>query len=501
MTLPDRLNPVLLRELRQLVRRRTLPVVLGVYLAIQFLVSMAYAFGAHDSFFSVRHASYAGAPVGEPLFNWFRGSCIFFVAAVIPFTRLNRLLVWRQTAATDPQSVTLLTPAQRIDGHAAGAVVAAALVILATLPFLAFAYLLRGVSPASLLCFPIDTLAWTLPSIYLAIFLAILRLNPIGKRFIFGATLYFLSRSFLWDVLLAPIFDVHPDDGLPNAFLSLLVAVFVVWLLRAAAIARVSPRASNFRLPMRRTVSVATLLLLVLGGGIFVWDYSRTYADKHDALFTIALCPLVLLFLTAFAEAALPDGYSRRVSAAIAPGRLRRTVQYFFFTGAENGLAFVFLLQILVLSVLFGILKAVQPDGILAIEATWFLTASAVCVLYVDAALLLARAVWRSLFHRRFDPVWIPYAAFVALMTNALFSSLLANVSEDDTAFLTWFGSLPGVINALNEGEYMVLLRHVLMSVVFFAIALLMDLPGFIFSIRSFRPAKAADAGQGRERA
>ena len=483
MTFADRINPVILKELRQAVRSRAILAFIGTFLAVLFISCLI----------TVSAAAKSKTPetYGDDLFAWLREACSFVVTVIIPFLVMNRTANERHGGAAGVLGLTLLTPSQWADGKAVSATISSAMFIAATLPFVTLAYLLRGLDLSKVLLFPPLFLALAFLFNYLAVFFGSLRINAICKRVLFCCILILgfisqfrdmgindLLRDFLNEILKA----FHH----PTAMLAVSIIVFgcaiASLLFRSAAIARLSPLNFNFRGGVRRTVLIAVLVMFTVFG-LAAW---RT--GDNNALAAFAFMAFPAFFALAFFESALPAGYSRRVRAEIASSRLRRATQYLFFTGSENGLVFAILLQFFIL-VIFrfatgGLAKtAGDMDDVRQTTAT---LASLAC--YINAAILFVRVLWHAAFRHHLRSLWVPIAAFAILATNSLTNLLFQAASGMETDSKFWFGSIVSAFVAIDAGEKPVIFMHLVVSVIAFAVAFLLFLPLLVRSIRDFRP-------------
>ena len=483
MTFADRINPVILKELRQAVRSRAILAFIGTFLAVLFISCLI----------TVSAAAKSKTPetYGDDLFAWLREACSFVVTVIIPFLVMNRTANERHGGAAGVLGLTLLTPSQWADGKAVGATISSVLFIAATLPFVTLAYLLRGLDLSKVLLFPPLFLALAFLFNYLAVLFGSLRINAICKRVLFCGILFLgyisqfrdmgindLLRDFLKEILKA----FHR----PTALLAVSIIVFgcaiASLLFRSAAIARLSPPNFNFRSGVRHTVLIVILVMFT------VFGLSALRTGDNDALFAFSVMAFPALFTLTFFESALPAGYSRRVRAEIASGRLRRATQYLFFTGSENGLVFAILLQFFVLAILrfaTGALAKTVGDMNNVRDATTFF-ASLAC--YINAAILFIRVLWHAAFRYHLRSLWVPIAAFAILAANSLTNLLFQAASglESDSKF--WFGSIVSAFVTIDAGEKPQIFLHMVSSAIAFAVAFLLFLPLLIRSIRDFKP-------------
>ncbi len=483
MTFADRINPVILKELRQAVRSRAIIASIGTFLAVLFISCLV----------TVSAAAKSKTPetYGDSLFAWLRGVCSFVVTVIIPFMVMNRTALERQGGASGVLGLTLLTPSQWADGKAVSATISSGMFIAASLPFATLAYLLRGLDLSKVLLFPPLFLALAFLFNYLAVLFGSFRINAICKRVFFCGVLIlgFISQfrdmginDLLRDFLKELLLTFHR----PAAMLAVSVIVFgcviASLLFRSAAIARLSPPNFNFRGGVRRTMLIVVLVMFTVFG-LASWR-----AGDNEALFAFSVMAFPALFTLAFFESALPAGYSRRVRADIASGRLRRATQYLFFTGSENGLVFAILFQFFVLAILrfaTGCLAETAGDMENVRHATAFF-AGLSC--YINAAILFIRVLWHAAFRYHLRSLWVSIAAFAILAANSLTNLLFQAASglESDSDF--WFGSILSIIYAADVDEKPIIFMHLVSSVIVFAVAFLLFLPLLVRSIRDFKP-------------
>lgn len=490
MTFADRINPVILKEVRQAVRSRAILASIGTFLAVLFISCLV----------TVSAAAKSRTPetYGDSLFAWLRGVCSFVVTVVIPFMVMNRTAFERQGGAAGVLRLTLLTPAQWADGKAVSATISSVMFIAATLPFVTLAYLFRGLDLSKVLLFPPLFLALAFLFNYLAVLFGSFRINAICKRVLFCGVLFlgFISQFSdmgVNDLLRAFLNEILGAFHRPTAMLAVSILVFgcaiASLLFRSAAIARLSPSNFNFRSGVRRTVLVVVLVMFTVFG-LAAWRIG-----DNNALFAFSVMAFPALFALIFFESALPAGYSRRVRAEIASSRLRRATQYLFFTGSENGLAFAILLLFLILAIFRfatgGLAKtAGDMDDVRQATAT---LASLAC--YINAAILFIRVLWHAAFRHHLRSLWVPIAAFVILATNSLTNLLFQAASGMETDSKFWFGSILSIISAADVDKKPIIFMHLVSSVIAFAVAFLLFLPLLVRSIRDFRPMRVESEG------
>lgn len=136
-------NPVLSRELRQRVRSRRASVVLTAYLTLLSAAVGLLVWGLQQS-------RSAGSTVtqgtGRTLFGTLLFGILGLVCFIVPGVAAGAVAGERERLTLVPLQVTLLTPGQVLRGKLLASLAFTTLLLVATLPLLAVAYVLGGVS-------------------------------------------------------------------------------------------------------------------------------------------------------------------------------------------------------------------------------------------------------------------------------------------------------------------------------------------------------------------
>ena len=149
------LNPVLARELRIRLRGRQAWILLTLYLlllaATLFLVYQAESgsLGSNDPFSVPSPTRFAS--VGRSVFEWLMMLMLLLVLFLVPGFTSGALAGERERQTLVPLQVTLLRPWQIVVGKLTASFAFLALLVVATAPFLAVAYLIGGVTTGSVL--------------------------------------------------------------------------------------------------------------------------------------------------------------------------------------------------------------------------------------------------------------------------------------------------------------------------------------------------------------
>jgi ABC-type transport system involved in multi-copper enzyme maturation permease subunit len=136
-------NPVLSRELRQRVRSRRASVVLTVYLSLLVGAVGLMVWGIERSATS---GSSLSQGAGQTVFGTLLFAILGLVCFIVPGVAAGAVAGERERLTLMPLQVTLLTPGQILRGKLLASLAFTTLLLVASLPLLAVAYVLGGVT-------------------------------------------------------------------------------------------------------------------------------------------------------------------------------------------------------------------------------------------------------------------------------------------------------------------------------------------------------------------
>ena len=480
-----------------MVRSRSLVVSLFVFLALQLVAAVSclvFAAGARNS----NH----DAIDGTVLFGCVSAILGAVTALVIPFTILNRLARERAPESFDLQFSSPLPPRAFVDGKALGGAVLSLFFSAATLPFMLVASLLGGVSLGMVaLAIGSAVLFATILS-YAAVFCGATGWSPLMKRVVFFVVAYngFSLVAGLFSASLS-VFVAGSASSLPwNPFVIIVFAIVVqlcfTLYLRACATCLLTPKNLNRARPVREAEILLWLFSLVTA----VLDACRgefTVLVVWECFWIVFLCVRLLISVSA------PRAYSRRVQLEIAVSPLRRTLQYPFFSGGENGVAFHLLMGLATFAALTA-LRAIFPAsavGVSSLTFGWVDKVRSVLLIvwaYLGFFALLCRAIWNKFLVGRIRPAFVGLAAFfifaVACIVPGIVTAVQVGTSSpaarDVARIMGFFGNFAGAIYGVSENMPEIVWHHTLFSLSAFAVALLLWLPFLFRSLRDFKPRK-----------
>lgn len=416
----ERLNAILIREIRRALNGRIFIASFLVLLGICVLVCLS-------TVFTQEFRSGSGRNVFSSLL-----ACLCGISYLgLPFILSGMLHTEMRERTLELLSITTITAARIVWGEVLTALGLFTLFASAVAPFMAFSYLLGGVDLRMMATgFALVFLGTMLLSL-MAVVGAVQRAAEAATRggviilalFAFGSTLTYLLNPWsgiesFWD-------DPHVGWNL------LLFFVFyfsVAGILFALAVARLTFASANRSAPIRLAVTAHLAAL----GTLAAVDPRSGY-EVFIVWCFYSMCVLFLLGIMVVGEEETLTRRQRR------PGRFRSrfpTLWSFFLPGARRGLGLVFGLAILVsaateLAALTSPSRPVQGASFRLMS--WVLTAY--LVLYLVLSQLFC-ALLPSLFRRPVMRRLMPVILFLVTLLLPLLAMLLGDVKIDNSPSL-----------------------------------------------------------------
>ena len=411
-TLSDRLNPIVVKELRQAVKSWFIVGVLLLLLSVLTLIQLLWVMSSTDLGSTTNDD-------GRDLFLVFQGTLLAIALLGLPIYTGVRLAAERASATSDLLYVTTIKPWSIVWGKLAAGVVVTLLVFAACAPFMIVTYLLRGIDPPTILfVLGLDFLL-VLSGLVLAIFLGALPVGLGMKVFLglggvsillwmFGMTTAAVSSSIVFAGVFADFAD--PD------FLAGFVLTLVLWaagllLVLLMVVAMIAPPAADRARPLRLFVTA-----LWIAGGLTALGFALHYEDG-EVLLVWPLASAFVLLPAMLIAASERDAFGPRQRRAVPKRWLPRAVSFLFSSGAFSGLLWAATLSAVGLaaayfgrSLMHSVAHAFDDDS-----DNWITLAVGVCGLFVLGYCLLATFLRQLLLkspgkqmatgrHRRGDP-------------------------------------------------------------------------------------------------
>ena len=340
----DRLNPIVVKELRQAVQGKFLIVVLICFLCLQLLTV-----GLFLTDKSVTHSFRAGQNVFQVLLGILLGTCLLFVPA---YTGI-RLASERTDANVDLLFITTLRPRSIIWGKFFAGLVLTILLYSACMPFMTFTYLLRGVDlPSVFILLAFDFIVVAV-SIQCGILIGCIPANR-ALKVILGVG-WLVLTFVVFVTLLAAMFAPGGllTSGLGSQLNSwnfwrgalgvLIGGGVVIGILALLSIALISPVSVNRALPVR---IFATAAWILTGVGAALWSIG---VNDYVPIGVWAALHILLHSVGLFVAVSERESLGQRVRRTIPRRWFLRLLGFFFYSGDAGGVAWSSLMIILTL--------------------------------------------------------------------------------------------------------------------------------------------------------
>jgi hypothetical protein len=485
ISLGDRINPIVVKELRQAVQSRFVVAALLTLLSVQLVAIGIYILASGPSLF--------GFDAGRQSFLMLFGILQVVAIIFVPLYTGARLAAERSDINVDLLFITTIKPRSVIAGKMFAAITLTALIYSACMPFMAFTYFLRGIDLPSIFMSLGIGFVVVVACAQGAVFVALIPVNRAFK-IIFGLiSLAIFGLIYFWTMFGV---SVVISRGLGRDFWQALTAMcvvigFMVGLFFVMSVALIMPVASNRALPVRLFITAAWLMTgvaAVIGGSI---------GNDHWPVIIWLLMFEIVFALAIFAAVSERDQPGRRVLRSIPRSLLGRARAFFFFSGATSGLAWTSVMVVLTLGAAVACVKLFPNcanTNDLIDSAKWM---GGMC-LYFFCYSMTGALLRRHLFSRvGTELTWLIAAILLAVGSLAPF--LIGYIvffsdqwwSEDSGAWLVgnpfaWSNKGHRALYASVGGVWAILVTA-------------MSLPWFIERVRSFRPAPRVAASDAIE--
>jgi hypothetical protein len=334
--LDDRLNPVVVRELRQAVQSRLVAVTLLVFLALQLLV-LGIALGSQVWTQAVESTDFRA---GRTVFMILQGVMLATCMLLVPAYAGVRLALERSDTNVDLLFISTLKPRKIIAGKCIAAVTLILLIFSACAPFLTFSYLLRGLDiPTVLSVLGFDFLS-VLTATQVFLFLAAVPTNRWAKGMLLLAGLVGLLLLLWGSVMLTGMWLFEGGPPLRyeswefwSAVASMVgVVLAILGLFFTWSVALVTPPSANRAMGPR---------LYALG----LWAASGVLAavwaariEHNGPVYTWVIGAVTLWMLQGLIAANEREEWGPRVARTIPRRWWLRVPAFLLYSGSAGGL-------------------------------------------------------------------------------------------------------------------------------------------------------------------
>ena len=342
----DRVNPVVVKELRQAVRSKFILALINLLLVFQLIVvTMVLLIDNTLSDYSFR----LGRNMFWSLHTLLLIGCIYLVPIYVGV----RFAAERSAQNVDLLYTTTIRPVSIIWGKFLSGAVLTFILFSTMAPFMVLTYMLRGIDVPTILLVMIIDYMTVLIAIATVIFMMTLGESLLSRLGLaIGCLVIFttlLVNSLSWSGRYIEGWASFYESMWLLVLLGVTYTVMGQGLMILAATSMISPPSSNRALLPRIYMSACWVIsgLLALGVSLITGDL--------DILLGWSVMASCMLACTVMVGACERDEPGLRVQAAIPENRLKRMVAFFFYSGSAGGILWSLVMTLLSLGVSVGI--------------------------------------------------------------------------------------------------------------------------------------------------
>ena len=333
----DRMNPILVKEVRQALKSRQFVVTFTLLLVAAWLISVFGILNAGD-------ALEYGA-TGRGFFALYYCVLATAIFVIVPFGAYRSLLTERDQNTFELLSITTLSPRRIVYGKLASALVQVFIYYSAIAPFIAFTSLLQGFDFAQVLFVLVVSILFSLGCSAVALMLSTVAKQKTWQGLISVGVLgglvwlIILVYSMTAFLLFEPIPFDDPDFWWGVGFTLMIGLSYLVLAIQITA-AQLTFESDNRSTAIRITCSAQFWLLWL---GIFAYgvvNHSFSHVRSDEILVFSILSAIHWSVVGVFAVTET-DAISRRVRRGIPRNRLLRLVIVPFLPGGHRGWLFL----------------------------------------------------------------------------------------------------------------------------------------------------------------
>jgi hypothetical protein len=432
----DKVNPVLLRELRRLARNGFAITVVSLFLVALFVCAVLLLGEA------VRNNGRAEAACCYVGFVLLGASVM---VGAIPFLVFLRHAAQSRLDRDDLIFLTGLKPRQIVDGMALSGFIGALLLLSVTLPVLMLGLLVAAADLVYILVFAALLALLSACANYAAVACASMRESTAIRRLSLGLTAVPFAVAILLLSIVGGESDASPlfiDDDFLLAVSYMVACVVAGGLVaRSVAIGELAPESSNRHFGFHVSIPIAWAILTGAEFGFIMW-VNDDWIGVFEYMKIVALCAMMLV---AACSAPLR---SAAVWRRMKEDRPWRGLRHVFYSGGERGMAICLALTGLSLGLSEVLLSlrsyySTHYDYLRRdLAGLWHFAGFALL------PIILARLVWRLAFFRRVrHPAKTVLCATIAFGMALIFLSIASGPGGTNDALAS--GIFPFVIDSI----------------------------------------------------
>jgi hypothetical protein len=350
--LSDRLSPIVIKEVRQMVRGRefnySFALSLFVGLIIAFVSTVYYNAAKFDS--------------GNGIFILLM-ICLGLVGLVVsPLGAFSALRNERVERTLDLVTITTLSPRRIVIGKLAAQTVKLVMLFAGLAPFVAMSFLLGGVDFVTIVVWLAVLFMWSLWACAATLFLSCVSKSRTVTSFIFGAVVFFIlivfvlaTRGFEYYLYLffrpSAVAGMYPSlvIGPSSEVWTILITVTCLCVISGTNLVLLAENRLQLPTEDRSTaLRIGFLIQQLFIIGFCIYMLLTTGGPKTDTGVGMSILGGWHLMLVAFFAVTEDIGLSRRIVHQLKTGSIWRRL-WFFHPGGSGGAVYVLLLMILLL--------------------------------------------------------------------------------------------------------------------------------------------------------
>lgn len=487
--LDDRMNPIVVKEVRQAVRSRFVVAVLMLFLVVELFTLGVFLFMSDEW----QQNFYAGRDAFMVLQGILLATCLLFVPLYVGV----RLAAERLDTNADLLFITTIRPSSILWGKWLGGMLVALLIFSACAPFMVITYLLRGVDlPSISLVLGLDTLVMCV-ALMMAIMLACIPVSGIVKGLVglcflgalgFGFGLTMAGSTAMVYGGVGSAAGTWEFWGVVAAFVA--TGVGAMGLLFVLALAMLTPSTANRALPVRLYLLAAWLVT----GGVFG---ALAYYLRGDELVGVwAVMWVIVLNLAILGSVSEREEWGPRVRRTIPRRILPRAVAFLFYSGSAGGLIWTLLMIAATVGGMWLVTEELfHGSSFHSRELSLMVQAMAIVTLYILAYSLIAVQIRRHLL----DQVKSYGTAALAMLLAAVGSLLpplilfmISPQSWDQQEEIYLLANPMGIFSEIDQASSR--WRFWMVGGIAAGVAVLASVPWVIDQMRRFKPLEIRSA-------
>lgn len=417
----DRMNPIVVKELRQAVQGKFLTWNLLGFLVLQMIVLSSHLISA-DSSMPSWMASQAGRQYFQILLSILLVTCLL----LIPMYTSTRLSMERSEDSADLLYITTLSPRAIVAGKFWASLLLVVFLYSACTPFMTISFLLRGIDLPSIFVALLFSFFITAAVVQFAIFLACLPLHRWFRVLLGLTSLGFLFSVFglvmggTQSILSYGVSGIFGSRDIWWVVVAFVLSCFTsIGLLFVLSVSLITTPSANRVLPIRVFLTGAWLISAVYA--VSLTRYWKTYRPLFVWTVVIAVFLSIVLFFTASERERLGE----RVRKSIPERAWQRYLVFPFYSGVGSGMLWILSCAGSTVVVIATLWFVTDGSWSHAREFTQYLYVPASIFLFAVAYALTGWWVRRVLFPR-FSSITTWFFALVVLALGTILPILLS---------------------------------------------------------------------------